>query len=145
MKQNATIKEILNTACGHLNTHLQDVDNVVAKKIKADPKKSAAIRWLNTNLHYWCIDNKLELDKEYEFAPGRKYRSDYAIVSHKLLIEYEGGIFMERGGHNSHTGIQRDIDKYELAHKLGFTVIRLTAINYKTILQKLEEILNLKS
>lgn len=145
MREIIRAADILKSACGPLNAHLAEPVKQQKKKGPKDPKKSAAIRWLNTNLWAWCIENQLELNKEYEFAPGRKYASDYAIVSQKLLIEYEGGIFMERGGHNSHTGIQRDIDKYELAHKLGFTVIRLTAINYKTILQKLEQILNINT
>jgi len=141
MSQNQTIESIKKSACAHLNPHLCiEVKKQKCKK-KADPKESAAIKWLNQNLMFYCLYNELELVKEYEFAPGRKYRADYAIVSKMLIIEFEGGIFMARGGHNSPTGIQRDIDKYELAHKLGFTVIRLHALNYKTILQKLDGIL----
>ena len=48
---------------------------------------------------------------------------------------------MDRGGHNSHTGIQRDIDKYQLAQKEGWQLIRLTAINYTTVLKTLNEMI----
>ena len=147
MKIPFTLKELATKPCAHLNQHLinpaEKATNQQVKK-KYSAKKSAAIRWLNKNLWAWCRDNELELKNEFEFAPGRKYASDYAIESWRLLIEYEGGIFMDKAGHNTATGIQRDIDKYELAASLGFTVIRLTAINYKTILQKLEEFQKVK-
>lgn len=103
--------------------------------------KPRSIIWLDLNLQYWCNEHLLTLEKEYQFCPDRKYRSDYAIPAKKILIEYEGGIFMKRSGHNSHTGIQRDIEKYSLAHQLGYTVIRLTAKSYKKVLQQLNELL----
>jgi len=141
MSQNPTIEAIRKSACGHLNPHLgTDAEKPKAEK-KADPKKSAAIRWLNKNLWLYCRENNLELKKEFEFAEGRKFKSDYAIESERLLIEYEGGIFMARAGHNSPTGIERDIAKYKLAHELGFTVLRFTALSYKNVLQELDKIL----
>lgn len=116
----------------------QESGNNIPKNIPAPKPK--AIVWLEWNLQYWCNERAVTLEREYKFSPDRKYRSDFAIPALKILIEYEGGIFMPRGGHNSHTGIQRDIDKYALAQRLGFTVIRLTAKNYKTVLQQLNEI-----
>lgn len=136
------LKALAASPVAKLNQHILNPPAIPdsSKKIK-QPKSSKALRWIGKNLHFWCIDKKLTLRKEYEFAPGRKYAADWAIEELKILIEFEGGIFMARGGHNSPTGIQRDIDKYSLAQKLGFTVIRLTAINYETILQQLDEIL----
>lgn len=101
--------------------------------------KSKALIWLEWNLQYWSNSHALTLEREYRFCPDRNYKSDFAITGLNLLIEYEGGLFMERGGHNSPAGIQRDIDKYSLAEKLGFKVIRLTALNYLTILKTLNE------
>jgi len=132
------IEDILKSACGKNNQHLLQ-KNKAAPAVKKQRKKPTIIKWLDINLQYWCAENNLILSKELKFAPGRKYSSDYAIESIKILIEYEGGIFMQRGGHNSPTGIQRDIDKYRLAEELGFTVLRLTALNYKTILPLLDE------
>lgn len=104
-------------------------------------KESKAITWLKWNLQFWANEKALTLETEYKFCEDRRYLSDWAIPAHKILIEYEGGIFMERGGHNSHTGLQRDIDKYALAQKLGYRVIRLTAKNYTTVLKTLNEMI----
>lgn len=103
------------------------------------PEKPAAIIWLDWNLQYWCNEHALTLEMQYEFNPHRKFASDYAITALKVLIEYEGGIFMPRGGHNSPSGIQRDIEKYALAESMGYRVIRLTVMSYKTVLQTLNE------
>lgn len=140
------LKALASSPVAKLNQHLLNSSNnsSSSKKLPKQPKSSKALRWIGKNLHIWCREKKHTLRKEYEFAPGRKYRSDWAIEEMKVLIEFEGGVFMARGGHNSPTGIQRDIDKYSLAQKLGFTVIRLTAINYETILQQLDEILKNK-
>jgi cytochrome oxidase assembly protein ShyY1 len=111
-------------------------DPSVAKK-----KKSKALIWLDLNLPYFAKERGLSLEKEYEFHGERKFRSDWAFPELKILIEYEGGIFMNRSGHNSHTGIQRDIDKYSLAQNMGFRLIRITAKNYKTVLDQLRELI----
>jgi len=63
---------------------------------------------------------------EYIFAPGRKFRFDYAIPEYKLAIETEGGIWQKGGtGHSHPTGIVRDMEKYTLAATLGWRVIRV--------------------
>lgn len=103
-----------------------------------DPKPKA-ILWLDWNLQYWANEHALRLEMEYRFCQDRKYKSDYAIPAIHVLIEYEGGIFMARGGHNSPAGIQRDIEKYQLAEKLGWKVIRVTALTYTTVLKTLNE------
>jgi hypothetical protein len=102
-------------------------------------EKPKGIIWLEWNLTYWCNQRALTLEREYKFSPDRDFRSDFAITGIKVLIEYEGGIFMARGGHNSPKGIQRDIDKYQLAQQLGYRVIRVTAKTYTTVLKTLNE------
>lgn len=145
MKRNFTIEDIKNSKVAHLNDHVLNPPKSGSLKKKSgipvQRKSSKILSWLDLNLQYWANEHKVTLEKEYRFCEGRKYKSDYAIPSLKILIEYEGGIFMQRGGHNSHTGIQRDIDKYALAHTLGYTVIRLTAINYTTVLEQLNQLI----
>lgn len=144
MGRTITAADILGSKCGKLNQHL--IKAAPAKKKQpAKRRSSKALRWLKKNLHFWAIEKGEELTTEEEFAPGRKYASDWALPKRKILIEYEGGIYMNRGGHNSPTGIQRDIDKYALAERLGFTVIRLTAKNYENALQLIEEMIKIKS
>lgn len=108
------------------------------KSVIPRPKPKAII-WLEWNLSYWCNQRSLTLSTEFKFSQARNYKSDFAITALKVLIEYEGGIFMQRGGHNSPVGIQRDIDKYQLAQELGYKVIRVTAMNYTTVLKTLNE------
>lgn len=112
-----------------------------ADKQKIPREKPKAIIWLDWNLTYWANEHALTLRKEFKFAPGREFKSDYAIEAIRCLIEYEGGIFMQRGGHNSPAGIQRDIEKYSLAEKLGWKVIRIHALNYTTVLKTLNEMI----
>lgn len=103
--------------------------------------KSKALIWLEWNLQFWANEHALTLEKDYVFSESRKYAFDFCFPSIKLAVEYEGGIFMARGGHNSPTGLQRDIDKYELAQKEGWKLIRLTCLNYTTVLQTLNEMI----
>ena len=103
-------------------------------------RKSKALEWLEWNLLYWGNQNTLELEREVKFCSDRDWRFDFAFRAVKIAVEYEGGIYMERSGHNSHNGIQRDIDKYTRAQILGWTVIRVSAKNYTTVLKTLNEI-----
>lgn len=96
--------------------------------------------WLDYNLAYWCNQHSVSLEQEFRFDRDRKWRFDYAIPALKIAVEYEGGIFMERSGHNSAAGIQRDIDKYTRAQALGWKVIRTTAANYRTALETLKQL-----
>jgi len=130
---------------GYRAINTTGVKDSVCKEIlqigKRANRKSKALIWLELNLPYWAKENGVVIEREYRFCQERKYRSDWAVPEKKILIEYEGGIFMKRGGHNSAAGIQRDIDKYSLAQSLGFTVIRLTAKNHQTVLEQLNEII----
>lgn len=104
--------------------------------------KPKGIIWLEWNLLYWGNERSLELKQEYQFDDTRKWKFDFAFPAVKIAVEYEGGIFMQRSGHNSHTGIQRDIEKYNRAQALGWKVIRCTAKDYTTVPGKLNELIN---
>jgi very-short-patch-repair endonuclease len=140
LKNNFTLKDLANLPCADRNQHILNEVVKPNNKLPVQPKSSKALKWLSSNLHYWCLENNLILEKQYKFAAGRKYKSDFAIESLKVLIEFEGGIFMDKAGHNSAMGIQRDIEKYKLAEELGYKVRRYTALNYKEVLQDLSEI-----
>lgn len=74
-----------------------------------------------------CEIAGLKLEPEFRFHPERKFRADWLVVGSKVLIEYEGGLYSGgKRGHNSIAGIQRDIEKSNLAQILGFVVIRVT-------------------
>lgn len=125
--------------------HKKAFDKIVGRKVaKHFEKKNVAKNWIAKNLFYYAQEKCWTLWEEYYFAkPDRNYRSDWAIVEGeiKLLFEYEGGLFREKGAHNTAKAIQRDITKHELARKLGFEVIRLTAMDYKELFNKINDVL----
>jgi len=71
---------------------------------------------------------KLELIKEHKFHPQRRWRFDYAILEHKIAIEVEGGVWT-KGRHTRGSGFVKDMEKYNAAAVLGWTLIRVTPSN----------------
>lgn len=104
-------------------------------------KRSKEKDWISWNLLMWANNHAVQLHEEFKFSEERGFKSDWAIPAFKLLIEYEGGVFKANGDHNSARGIHRDIEKYGLAQRLGFRVIRLTVGNYKNMLTELNKYL----
>ena len=73
------------------------------------------------------IEIGLDVWPEFFFSTERLYRFDYAIPEYKIAIEQEGGIWAKgNSGHSSGTGIQRDMDKNNLAIAQGWVIIRRT-------------------
>lgn len=73
----------------------------------------------------------VEVVTEYQFHPKRKWRFDYAIPSHKIAIEVEGGIWID-GRHNRASGFLKDMEKYNTAAVLGWRLLRCTPQNLLT-------------
>lgn len=67
---------------------------------------------------------KVDVETEYRFHPVRKWRADYAITKHKILIEVEGGVW-GYGRHNRAAGFIKDMEKYNTATSLGWSIIRV--------------------
>ena len=60
---------------------------------------------------------------EFKFCPSRKWRADFAIPSHRLLVEIEGGVW-SGGRHTRGSGFIGDMEKYNMAAILGYRVLR---------------------
>lgn len=103
--------------------------------------KSKALTWLNWNLQYWCNERSLTLETEYKFCDDRGWRFDFCIPAHKIAIEFEGGIFMKNSSHNTAKMYNKDTNKYNRATVLGYKIIRVTAMNYTTVLKTLNEMI----
>jgi hypothetical protein len=77
----------------------------------------------------WFKDNGLIADpNELHFAKhlGRNWRFDFTFSRHgKVALECEGGIF-SRGRHSNPAGMVKDIEKYNTAAALGWSLIRCT-------------------
>lgn len=84
----------------------------------------------------------LKLEPEFKFLENRQFRADWRVhygmweekrpkkiahfIKSSVLVEYEGGIYSSgKRGHSSISGIQRDIEKSNLAQIAGWTVIRV--------------------
>jgi hypothetical protein len=66
----------------------------------------------------------IRFEREYQFAPPRNWKSDF-FIPNKLLVEIEGGLF-QNGRHNRASGYIADLEKYNRAAILGFTLLRYT-------------------
>lgn len=67
----------------------------------------------------------MKFEREYRFHPDRRWRSDFAFEKAKVLVEVEGGHWVA-GRHNRGTGFERDMEKYNTATELGWSVLRYT-------------------
>jgi very-short-patch-repair endonuclease len=63
--------------------------------------------------------------KEYQFAPPRRFRFDFAWLEQKVAAEIEGGTW-NNGGHTRGKHFESDAEKYNLAALMGWRVLRFT-------------------
>ena len=85
----------------------------------------------------WQIQHALNRPciREHKFSPLRKWRFDIVVCDSqgqiqtvKLAVEIEGGIFANKGAggrHNRGAGMKADLEKYNEAALLGWTVFRI--------------------
>lgn len=59
-------------------------------------------------------------------APARKWRSDFCIPHHKLLIEVDGILYKGYAGHQTGSGMQGDLYKHNYSAAMGYTTLRFT-------------------
>lgn len=67
----------------------------------------------------------IPFQREYQFHERRKWKADFYIPRHLLLVEVEGGGFVH-GRHSRGLGMENDCEKYAEAQCLGLTVLRVT-------------------
>ena len=74
---------------------------------------------------YIRYELKVELVKEYKFHPTRRWRFDYAQPELKIAIEVEGAVWTN-GRHTRGSGFIKDMEKYNTAASMGWTILRVT-------------------
>ena len=137
MRNSFTIESILISKAGILNQHLKEVPKSKKKVIK--PRNdSKEVQWIHWQLKYWCLENKIVLEKEFRFSKERKFRFDFALPEFKIAVEYDG-LNSEKSGHTTLTGFTKDTEKINLAISLGWKVLRFTVLNYKQVLQEVQK------
>lgn len=138
-----TIEELKKTACYKLNKDkLEQLTAVKQPKQQKRSNGSKTKAWIELQLTAWCEANGLTLIPEYRFSE-RRFRFDYAIFKDDkpvLAVEYEGGVFMEKSGHNTAKHYTKDTIKYNLAASLGWTIFRYTILNHTNLPQDLIKI-----
>lgn len=100
--------------------------------------------WVAEHVMGWCHLRTIQLQEEYKFHPLRKWRFDWAIEARKIAIEYEG-LGFKKTGHTESDRYSGNTDKYNAAAVMGWTVFRITYLNYGTIIKTLDEFEKLKS
>ena len=68
---------------------------------------------------------------EHKFHYTRKWRIDFAIIDLKIGIEIEGGVW-SGGAHTRGKGFIEDMEKYNAAAMLGYTVLRFSTADVKS-------------
>lgn len=111
-------------------------------RIKIPKKKqvSKALLSLDQEVRDWAENYGYILDTEHKFDPDRKWRFDYAFQKLKIAIEFEGGVYQDKSGHKTAKHYTKDTEKYNRASVLGWWVIRVTALNYQTATERLDEL-----
>lgn len=131
-----TLDKIKNSKVAHLNRHL--VKDVV--KTDTHKKPSPQKNWLELNLQYWANEKSVELAQEYKFCEERKWRFDWAFPALKIAVEYNG-IMSKKSRHTTVTGYSKDMEKINAAQSLGWKVLQYTPLNFKNVINDLNNIL----
>lgn len=77
---------------------------------------------------YWraLADDLPEPEREYRFAPPRRWRLDYAWPAHLVAVELQGGTWV-RGRHSRGRGQSQDYEKHNAATLLGWKLLYFTS------------------
>jgi hypothetical protein len=71
-------------------------------------------------------------EQRFAIIRDRQFRFDFGNSDFFLAIEVEGGIW-KRGRHTRPKGYIRDLEKYNLAAELGWTVLRYSSVQAFTL------------
>lgn len=63
--------------------------------------------------------------EEHRFHPVRRWRFDYAYPDKMVAVEVEGAVWV-KGRHTRGSGFIADMEKYNTAQSMGWSVYRFT-------------------
>jgi very-short-patch-repair endonuclease len=87
----------------------------------------------------------IPFEREFKFAANRRWRADFQVGWHHVLVEVEGGAWTG-GRHVTGSGFNKDLEKYNAAAELGYTVLRFSTamVNDGSALAQIQRILSKK-
>lgn len=99
---------------------------------RREPLTPAAKAWLEAErkkleerfLAWWMAIGGPDLEREYKFAPDRRFRADFCHLGSKVIVEIDGGL-ATNGAHNSMRTYEYQQERDRLARSLGYEVRRL--------------------
>lgn len=100
-------------------------------KRRGSVKKERVVSEGEATLVQHLKTHKINFEQEYKFHPTRKWRADFLITGTKILIEVEGGIW-NGCRHTRGKGYLGDMEKYNSAAMMGFTVLRFSTEQVKS-------------
>ncbi|MHC3125283.1 DUF559 domain-containing protein [Acinetobacter sp. GN11] len=100
-------------------------------KRRVSVKKERVVSEGEATLVQHLKTHKIGFEQEYKFHPTRKWRADFLITGTKILIEVEGGVW-SGGRHTRGKGYIGDMEKYNEAAMMGFTVLRFSTEQVKS-------------
>lgn len=74
---------------------------------------------------------RINFTQEFQFNKDRRWRADFHILDTRILIEVEGGIW-SGGRHTRGKGYIADMEKYNSATALGYSVYRYSTEQVKS-------------
>jgi len=111
------------------------------KKVDSVKRRGVEKQWMYDQLCWFILfnDGHEKIKEEHQFHKTRLWKFDFALISKKIAIEYEG-LMSEKSRHTTVTGFTGDADKYNAAQADGWIVLRYTVLNYKNVIQEFKEV-----
>lgn len=81
-------------------------------------------------------ESAFKWEAEHRFHKVRKWRFDFAAPAQHLAIEVEGGAFV-RGRHTRGVGFLADMEKYNTAQIMGWSIFRCTPDKFYALVKLL--------
>lgn len=97
-------------------------------QLKKETAKAARERLQSVfRLKWRAVSPHMRLEEEVKFMPESGWRFDFAHTVAKVGIEIQGGIWREKGAHNTGTAILRDTRKARAAALEGWILFPICA------------------
>ena len=97
-----------------------------ADQVKKIIKENDRKRWERELLYHIKVAGIPEPKTQYKFHPKRLYRSDIAWPAIRFMVEVDGGTWLEKSGHQTGVGYERDRIRDAEAFLQGWIVLRVT-------------------